>query len=118
MFYAYYSGKKHVGPEEVFRFDFAYTEENSHINQVGRNITRIKQLTRRFLKKFAIKNDFFLYVAFHDPHRCGHTNPELGAFCERFGDGITPGTGTIKDWNPSYYRKRPLIDFLFISNIG
>lgn len=30
---------------------------------------------------------FFLYVAFHDPHRCGHTNPQFGEFCERFGNG-------------------------------
>jgi len=30
---------------------------------------------------------FFLYVAFHDPHRCGHTHPQYGEFCERFGNG-------------------------------
>jgi len=43
-------GKKHVGPEDVYPFDFAYTEENSLVLQVGRNITRIKALVRRFLQ--------------------------------------------------------------------
>ncbi|XP_063296798.1 N-sulphoglucosamine sulphohydrolase-like, partial [Pelobates fuscus] len=42
-------GKKHVGPESVYPFDFAYTEENSSVLQVGRNITRIKLLVRKFL---------------------------------------------------------------------
>lgn len=46
---------------------------------------------------------FLLYVGFHDPHRCGHTTPELGAFCERFGSG-QPGTGRIPDWTPWYYQ--------------
>lgn len=45
---------------------------------------------------------FFLYVAFHDPHRCGHTNPEYGEFCEKFGNGDV-GMGTIPDWRPIYY---------------
>lgn len=43
-------GKKHVGPEAVYPFDFAYTEENSSVLQVGRNITRIKALVQRFLQ--------------------------------------------------------------------
>lgn len=46
---------------------------------------------------------FFLYVAFHDPHRCGHTHPEYGNFCEKFGNGDV-GMGTIPDWNPIYYQ--------------
>ncbi|KAJ8367041.1 hypothetical protein AAFF_G00333550 [Aldrovandia affinis] len=50
-------GKKHVGPGAVYPFDFAYTEENSSVLQVGRNITRIKLL------------------------------PQYGPFCERFGNG-------------------------------
>ena len=41
-------GKKHVGPETVYPFHFAHTEENSSINQVGRNITRIKNLVEEF----------------------------------------------------------------------
>ncbi|KAG8038959.1 hypothetical protein G9C98_003266 [Cotesia typhae] len=41
--------------------------------------------------------------AFHDPHRCGHTNPEYGNFCEKFGNGDV-GMGTIPDWSPIYYQ--------------
>ena len=54
-----------------------------------------------FIKKFC--RPFFLYVAFHDPHRCGHTHPEYGNFCEKFGNGDV-GMGTIPDWNPIYYQ--------------
>lgn len=43
-------GKKHVGPEAVYPFNFAYTEENGSVLQVGRNITRIKLLVRKFLQ--------------------------------------------------------------------
>ncbi|GLG95223.1 Methylglutaconyl-CoA hydratase, mitochondrial [Gryllus bimaculatus] len=46
---------------------------------------------------------FFLYVGFHDPHRCGHTHPEYGNFCEKFGNG-EPGMGLIPDWEPIYYQ--------------
>lgn len=42
-------GKKHVGPSDVYPFDFAHTEENNSILQVGRNITYIKLLVREFL---------------------------------------------------------------------
>lgn len=34
----------------MYPFDFAFTEENSSVMQVGRNITRIKQLVRKFLQ--------------------------------------------------------------------
>ncbi|XP_011314471.1 N-sulphoglucosamine sulphohydrolase [Fopius arisanus] len=95
-------GKKHVGPSEVYPFDFAHTEENSSILQVGRNITHIKLLTREFLSA-SKDQQFFLYIAFHDPHRCGHTNPEYGNFCEKFGNGDT-GMGRIPDWTPIYYQ--------------
>ncbi|XP_063240695.1 uncharacterized protein LOC134541301 isoform X2 [Bacillus rossius redtenbacheri] len=44
-------GKKHVGPSSVYPFDFAETEENNSILQVGRNITRIKLLVREFLAR-------------------------------------------------------------------
>ncbi|XP_069810941.1 N-sulphoglucosamine sulphohydrolase [Dendropsophus ebraccatus] len=94
-------GKKHVGPEAVYPFDFAYTEENSSVLQVGRNITRIKLLVRKFLQS-KDKRPFFLYVAFHDPHRCGHSQPQYGSFCEKFGNG-EPGMGRIPDWTPQYY---------------
>lgn len=116
-------GKKHVGPGPVYPFDFAYTEENNSVLQVGRNITRIKLLVRKFFqthKEEALKQTqeegngnsgnmkkderpFFLYVAFHDTHRCGHSQPQYGAFCEKFGNGEM-GMGRIPDWTPVYYR--------------
>ncbi|KAM4603515.1 N-sulfoglucosamine sulfohydrolase [Polymixia lowei] len=118
-------GKKHVGPGSVYPFDFAYTEENNSVLQVGRNITRIKLLVRKFFrthKEEAVKRrkkekqgdnrirddgeeeerPFFLYVAFHDTHRCGHSQPQYGAFCEKFGNG-EKGMGRIPDWTPEYY---------------
>lgn len=95
-------GKKHVGPPDVFPFDFAETEENNSILQVGRNITRIKLLVRRFLQEQNSTSPFFLYVAFHDPHRCLHENPQYGIFCEKFGNG-EPGMGFIPDWKPHRY---------------
>ena len=59
--------------------------------------------------------DFFLYVAFHDPHRCGHTHPEFGSFCEKFGNG-QPGMGSIPDWKPDYYRSQDVPIPYFIQN--
>jgi len=42
-------------------------------------------------------------LAFHDPHRCGHTRPELGNFCEKFGNKDLGGKyGVIADWTPQY----------------
>ncbi|CAH2106849.1 unnamed protein product [Euphydryas editha] len=97
-------GKKHVGPQSVYKFDFEQTEENNHINQVGRNITHMKLLARKFLDEANKQNKpFFLYVGFHDPHRCGHSEPQWGPFCERFGSG-EPGAGLIPDWKPWYYQ--------------
>ncbi|XP_076183777.1 N-sulfoglucosamine sulfohydrolase isoform X1 [Ptiloglossa arizonensis] len=95
-------GKKHVGPNSVYPFDFSQTEENNSILQVGRNITKIKLLVREFLSHNTTQ-PFFLYIAFHDPHRCGHTYPEYGNFCEKFGNGDV-GMGTIPDWQPIYYQ--------------
>ncbi|KAK7792784.1 hypothetical protein R5R35_004923 [Gryllus longicercus] len=95
-------GKKHVGPKQVYSFDFEETEENNSILQVGRNITKIKLLVRKFLQQNQ-SQPFFLYVGFHDPHRCGHTHPEYGNFCEKFGNG-EPGMGLIPDWEPIYYQ--------------
>ncbi|XP_067937024.1 N-sulphoglucosamine sulphohydrolase-like [Watersipora subatra] len=96
-------GKKHVAPLSVYPFDYSMTEMDHHdVNQVGRNITLIKELVQEFLTK-ANGRDFFLYVAFHDAHRCGHTHPELGVFCENFGDASVPGMEVIPDWKPIYY---------------
>lgn len=91
---------------------------------MGRNITRIKLLVRKFFQThkeeaFQRKNGekaeesnrenikseerpFFLYVAFHDTHRCGHSQPQYGAFCEKFGNGEKE-MGRIPDWTPQYY---------------
>jgi N-sulfoglucosamine sulfohydrolase len=72
---------------------------------VGRNITRIKLLVRKFFqtqRKEEEERPFFLYVAFHDTHRCGHSQPQYGAFCEKFGNGQS-GMGRIPDWKPEYY---------------
>ncbi|XP_055375304.1 N-sulphoglucosamine sulphohydrolase, partial [Condylostylus longicornis] len=104
-------GKKHVGPKKNFHFDYEQTEENHPINQVGRNITQIKLFVREFLENVTNDgqntNPFFLMVAFHDPHRCGHITPQYGQFCERWGSGET-GMGTIPDWKPIYYDWRNL----------
>ncbi|XP_046662156.1 LOW QUALITY PROTEIN: N-sulphoglucosamine sulphohydrolase [Homalodisca vitripennis] len=94
-------GKKHVGPKDNYHFDFEETEEKNSIMQVGRNITHIKLLVREFLAQNT-SQPFFLYVAFHDPHRCGHTDPHYGNFCERFGSG-EPNMGYIPDWSPIIY---------------
>nr|CAH0102394.1 unnamed protein product [Daphnia galeata] len=87
-------GKKHVGPASAYIFDYEQTEENNSIMQVGRNITRIKP--------------FFLYVAFHDPHRCDHENPFYGHFCDKFGNG-EPGYGHIPDWTPVHYKPEDVL---------
>lgn len=44
-------GKKHVGPRDVYKFDYEQTEENNSVLQVGRNITHIKLLVRDFLQQ-------------------------------------------------------------------
>ncbi|XP_067685524.1 N-sulphoglucosamine sulphohydrolase-like [Haliotis asinina] len=94
-------GKKHVGPDDVYKFDYEQTEENNDLNQVGRNITYMKKYVREFLNAEDTR-PFLLYLAYHDPHRCGQ-DPNLGQFCERFGDG-QEGHGVIPDWNPVTYR--------------
>ena len=44
-------GKKHVGPARVYKFDEEHTEETGSIMQLGRNITRIRNLATNFIKK-------------------------------------------------------------------
>ncbi|XP_063098223.1 N-sulphoglucosamine sulphohydrolase isoform X2 [Cavia porcellus] len=53
---------------------------------------------------------FFLYVAFHDPHRCGHSQPQYGAFCEKFGNGES-GMGRIPDWTPQTYNPQDVVPY-------
>lgn len=43
-------GKKHVGPDYVYPFDFEETEDQHPILQVGRNITFMRLLARQFLQ--------------------------------------------------------------------
>ncbi|XP_060027833.1 N-sulphoglucosamine sulphohydrolase isoform X9 [Erinaceus europaeus] len=105
-------GKKHVGPEAVYPFDFAHTEENDSVLQVGRNITRMKLLVRKFLQ-MQDDRSFFLYMAFHDPHRCGHSQPQYGPFCEKFGNG-EPGMGWIPDWTPQTYHPQDVLVPYFV----
>lgn len=111
----------------MYPFDFAYTEENGSVLQVGRNITRIKLLVRKFFQahkedKVTLQQEerpFFLYVAFHDTHRCGHSQPQYGAFCEKFGNG-EKGMGRIPDWKPVYYTPDQVkvggVSILFLSH--
>lgn len=56
---------------------------------------------------------FFLYIGFHDPHRCGHTHPQFGAFCEKFGNG-EPGMGIIPDWKPVLYDPEDVVVPYFV----
>lgn len=96
-------GKKHVGPDSVYKFDYEATEEEYDLNQIGRNITFMKQHVRYFLEQARNKSrPFMLYIGIHDIHRCGYGS-KLGDFCENFGDGMTPGTGSIPDWTPTVY---------------
>jgi len=61
-------GKKHVGPQSVYPFDFSRTEEDKYsILQVGRNITKIKLLVREFLN--ANSSRFVdTYMSLYTPH--------------------------------------------------
>ena len=63
-------GKKHVGPAEVYKFDFEATELNGYnIEQVGRNITCMKNLVQKFLSETKSDEQFLLYIGIHDTHR-------------------------------------------------
>ena len=97
-------GKKHVGPESVYPFPFSYTEQDGYnLNQVGRNITLMKELVNKFLSQVDSK-PFFLYIGIHDVHRCSHSDTQIyGDFCEHFGDGSSPEAGVIPDWHPIDY---------------
>ena len=52
-------GKKHVGPADVYKFDFEATEQNGYnVEQVGRNITYMKFSFRSSSPKQNLKNSF------------------------------------------------------------
>lgn len=64
---------------QVYPFEYEFTEEQYPMLQVGRNITFMKLLARNFFEQSQQDNrPFFLYIGFHDPHRCGSTNPQYG----------------------------------------
>ncbi|KAK6190580.1 hypothetical protein SNE40_002415 [Patella caerulea] len=93
-------GKYHVQPESVYTFDFMQTDATHDGNSIGRNIT----LMNEYFEQFISTNDsrpFFLYMAFHDTHRC-NVPDVYGEFCEKFGDP-SKSNGTIPDWIPDYY---------------
>ena len=74
-------GKYHVGPMNVYYFDYMITESNGYnLNQVGRNITLMNEyMTTFFDKQLPKGKKFLLYMAFHDTHRgCGGNQ---GPFC-------------------------------------
>ncbi|XP_071093120.1 N-sulphoglucosamine sulphohydrolase-like [Haliotis cracherodii] len=106
-------GKKHLGPDSVYKFDYEQTEENNPIIQVGRNITLMKQYVQEFLSQDDSR-PFFLYIAYHDPHRCSDI-PTYGQFCERFGNG-EPGMGNIPDWTPVKYSPDDVTIPFFLPN--
>jgi N-sulfoglucosamine sulfohydrolase len=60
-----------------------------------------------------LRRPFFLYVAFHDPHR--DRSMKYGPFCEKFGNG-QPGMGSIPDWTPTNYNPDEVIVPYFIPN--
>ncbi|GFO08672.1 N-sulfoglucosamine sulfohydrolase-like [Plakobranchus ocellatus] len=96
-------GKYHVAPRSVYDFDYFKT---GPIQQVGRNITYMRQLIRTFLQNANERDTpFFLYIAFFDTHR-GTWNPEdqlkHGPFYNLWGDG-DQGHGRIPDWKPHVY---------------
>jgi N-sulfoglucosamine sulfohydrolase len=97
-------GKKHVGPDSVYPFPFSYTGAHYDLNQVARNITRMKEIVSEFFSLAKSKGKpFFLYIASHDPHRGTEAQKRIyGQFLERWGDG-SPGMGLIPDWNPVDY---------------
>ena len=51
--------------------------------------------------------------------RCGHTQPQFGSFCEKYGNG-EPGMGTIPDWQPARYAPEliPVWSFFFEDSIS
>ena len=44
-------GKKHVGPDYVYKFDYEQTEQNNPMLQVARNITFMKLKVREFFSQ-------------------------------------------------------------------
>ncbi|XP_072168361.1 N-sulphoglucosamine sulphohydrolase-like [Diadema setosum] len=101
-------GKKHIGPDSVYKFDFEETELNNDELQISRNITLMKGFVQDFLAKTQSR-PFFLYVGLKDPHRAQDKDVDrYGLFSEKFGNG-EEGMGVIPDWTPFHYSPHEVI---------
>ncbi|XP_005104298.1 N-sulphoglucosamine sulphohydrolase [Aplysia californica] len=101
-------GKKHVGPPEVYKFDYERSTDQYINDQIGRNITFMHGFVKEFLQA---KDDrpFFLYIGFYDSHRTRPQDIEtFGPFHNLWGTG-KPGMGLIKDWTPQVYNPDDVI---------
>ena len=81
----------------------SHTQEDGYsLNQVGRNMTLMNELVRKFFTEAQKKEKpFFLYIAFFDVHQgCGG---KFGDFCDYWGNG-SQGMGIIPDWTPVEYK--------------
>ena len=58
-------GKKHVGPKTVYEFDEEHTEETGSIMQLGRNITKMKNLAGNFIKRAKERSKVSKATALH-----------------------------------------------------
>eukprot|EP01084_Bolivina_argentea_P038710 71593_1 len=96
-------GKYHVGPMNVYYFDYMRNAESGYNGmQVGRNITLMKEYMIDFFENQLPSKDtpWLLYMAPVDTHRgCGGNQ---GPFCNYWGNG-TESMGTIPDWTPITY---------------
>ncbi|XP_072044598.1 N-sulphoglucosamine sulphohydrolase-like [Amphiura filiformis] len=98
-------GKKHIGPDTVYQFDYEKTEKtNGGVLQVGRNVTFMKEKVQEFFNLHG-NSQFLLYMGMSDPHRIGGKTGEFG---EKWGDG-SPGMGIIPDWQPVWYQPEDVI---------
>ena len=56
-------GKKNIGSNETFLFDFEQSEETGlSVTQIGRNITRMNICVQDFLHQLPKGSDFMLYI--------------------------------------------------------
>ena len=106
-YYTAIVGKYNLSPSQVFKFNYSRTEYDGYdIKQIGRNITFMNELISDFFDNHLPKDTpFFLFISFHDPHRCGVFNSSYGSFTNYWGnkDYNNSEFGVIPDWNPKYY---------------
>ena len=106
-------GKKNLSPTDAFTFNYSITEQNVSLYQIGRNMTFINSKIVQFIENKPQDDHkdigIFLYIAFHDTHRCENIK-DFGSFCEKFGNRNYYNSttnkykyGLIKDWYPQTY---------------